>query len=1042
MTEIIHGIESLSRPREAGAGDGRRSAALVAVAWTLLLGTSFAINRYRHLDDAETQARLVASAYIDKDLAVRRWISGHGGVYVPPTERTPPNRWLEVPDRDVMTTDGKALTLVNPAYATRQMMEEFSEKHGIRGHLTALVLKNPNNAPDAWERQALERLARGETIVSETVERDGAQLLRQMRPVYMEKGCLRCHADMHIPLGGLRGGLSVAVPLQPYVALRQDALRSALGTHGLIWLVGLLGIGVTQRRNAERRLERARLARIGEREERRILEVLSMSERLEAMSERELVQVGLETAVRLTDSQVGYLHFVNDDQKTLELVAWSKETLEHYCKAAYDTHYPLDQAGVWADCARLREPVVHNDYPNLPARRGLPPGHAPLQRHMSVPVIESAKVRVITGVGNKAEAYDHNDVRLLQLLANDLWKLIQRKRADVELRASESLLKEAQRLAHMGSWSLNHQTGGMTWSDEMYAILELDPKTFVPTPEAVTAVVHPDDRALREALFAKAVAEHRDFDMTLRVLVGENRIKLLQLHGVTQYALDGKPQTTVGTAQDISEKQEVEVLRRSEANLSALFEHTDRQIWSIDTERRLVIGNSLFRADMEAMVGRPVVAGEIMPPAGLGAAEADEWLGYYRRGLQGESFGVETQRTAPGSPTRWIEYAFYPITDSGRVLGVTVFGRDLTERRRMEETQVQTLRQMSQVMRKLEVHHRKTLEINRLNDLLQSSRSEQEALDVIRLSLAGIFGEESGCLALVLGREDGRELERVAAWGDAMRVPAAFEVDDCWALRRGEVHEARHRGDLACAHFSAVPEHGYLCLPLVVRGDTLGLLHLAFPPGAADDAMAEVHDLAHAVGETIKLSLSNLRLRVALQEQATHDVLTGLFNRRYLDETLPRELHRVQRAGGELTLAMLDIDHFKHFNDEMGHEAGDLVLRGIGRILREHLRKSDVGCRYGGEELLVIMPDSSIEDAQSRLADICDLIRNMKIRYREDLLPSVTVSVGIAGTAEQTIHEAALLRAADDALYAAKAAGRDRIVVAPRSPAAHAGDPD
>ena len=1035
MTELIRGIGSLPEQRQRKHQGGRRTAVLAAVAWTLLIGASFVINRAQHIDDAETQARLVASAYIDKDLAVRRWIAGHGGVYVPPTSRTPPNPYLDVPNRDVKTVDGKALTLVNPAYATRQMMEEFSEQHGIRGHLTALVLKNPNNAPDAWEKEALNRLAGGDKAVGAVVDQDGRRVLRQMRPVYMEKGCLLCHDDMGIPLGGLRGGISVAVPLQPYLAMQQDALRSAVGTHALIWFVGLFGIAFTQQRNAERRQERARLENIAQREERRILEVLSMSERLEMLSERELIQLGLEVAVRLTDSRIGYFHFVNDDQNTLELVTWSKDTLEHYCKAAYDSHYPLDRAGVWADCARLREPVVHNDYPNLPARRGLPEGHAPLDRHMSVPVIESAKVRIITGVGNKAAPYDHNDVRLLQLLANDLWKLIQRKRADVGLRASERLLNEAQRLAHLGSWNLVHQSGDMTWSDEMYAIVELDPNGFRPTWENIAALIHPDDRALRETVFAKALAERRDFDMSLRVVVGDGKLKVLQLHGVTQYGSDGAPQQTVGTAQDITEQQEVELLRRSEANLSALFEHTDRQIWSVDNERRLVVGNSLFRADMEAMAGRLVATGETMPPTGLTAAAAEEWDEYYRRGLKGESFTVETQLTAPNDALRWVEYAFYPITDdNGRILGVTVFGRDLTERRRMEETQVQTLKQMSQVMRKLESHHRKTLQINRLNDLLQSSRSEQEALDVIRLSLAEIFTEEPGCLALVLERQ--RELERVAAWGEVTRVPAVFEVDDCWALRRGEAHEARRPGDLACAHFAAVPTDGYLCLPLVVRGDTLGLLHLAFPPGAGDDSLTDLRDLAHSVGETIKLSLSNLRLRVALQEQATHDVLTGLFNRRYLDETLPRELHRVQRAGGELTLAMLDIDHFKRFNDDMGHEAGDLVLRGIGRILRENLRKSDVGCRYGGEELLVIMPDSGVEDAKARLAEICELIRTMKIRYRDDVLPSVTVSVGIAGTAEQAAHEAVLLRAADDALYAAKAAGRDRIVVAPGAPEA------
>lgn len=1029
MTDIIQGIGALRDPGEAAGRNGYRASALAAVAWTLLVGVSFAINRHQHRNDAEADARLVAAAYLEKDLAVRRWITGHGGVYVTPTERTPPNPHLDVPDRDVTTDRGKPLTLMNPAYATRQLIEDFSAQHGIQGHLTALQLKNADNAPDAWEKAALIQLEAGETSVGEVVDRQGVPVLRLMRPVFMEAGCQKCHADMGIPLGGLRGGISTGVPLQPYLALQQDAIRSAVGTHSIIWLVGLAGIGFTQRRNAERREERARIERIAQREERRILEVLSLSARLDLLSERELIEIGVETAVRLTDSAIGYLHFVNDDQKTLDLAAWSKDTLAHYCKAAYDGHYPLDRAGVWADCARLREPVVHNDYPSLPARRGLPDGHAPLQRHMSVPVIEGGKVRLIAGVGNKTAAFDHNDVRLLQLLANDLWKLIQRKRSDTRLRASEQLLNETQRLARMGSWSLDHRTRGMTWSSEMYAIFEVEPAGFQPTADNLDAFVHPDDRALRDSLFAKSVAGQHDFDMTLRVLLAGDRTRILHLHGVTQYAPDGKPLHTVGTAQDISEKQEVEGLRRSEANLSALFEHTDRQIWSVDTERRLVIGNSLFLADMEAATGQRVATGEVMPPAGFAADAAGEWLEYYRRGLQGENFTVEMQIAAADAPIRWIEYAFFPITDdNGRTMGVTVFGRDLTERRRMEETQVQTLRQMSQVMRKLEAHHRKTLQVNRLNDLLQSSRSEQEALDVIRLSLTEIFAEQSGCLALVLDRA--RELECVAAWGADMHVPAAFEVDDCWALRRGEVHEAPRPGDLACAHFDRVPPHGYMCLPLTVRGDTLGLLHLALPPGVAADGLVEIRDLARSVVETIKLSLSNLRLRVALQEQATHDVLTGLFNRRYLDETLPRELHRVQRSGGQLALAMLDIDHFKRFNDEMGHEAGDLVLRGIGRILRENLRKSDIGCRYGGEELLVIMPDSSIEDAQARLTGICDMIRAMTIRYREGTLPNVTVSVGIAGSGDGQVGEGVLLRAADDALYAAKAAGRDRIVVA------------
>jgi diguanylate cyclase (GGDEF)-like protein len=280
----------------------------------------------------------------------------------------------------------------------------------------------------------------------------------------------------------------------------------------------------------------------------------------------------------------------------------------------------------------------------------------------------------------------------------------------------------------------------------------------------------------------------------------------------------------------------------------------------------------------------------------------------------------------------------------------------------------------------------------------------------------------------MLGAES-QELRRVSCWGVDPCIRKSFTVDDCWALRRGEAHEVLHTGELVCAHFDTPPANGYLCLPLVVRGETLGLLNLEYPPQASVELLLELKDTLHSVAETIKLALSNLRLRIALQEQATHDSLTGLYNRRYLDETLRRELHRLERHGGSLTVAMLDIDHFKRFNDNMGHEAGDLVLREIGKLLRENLRKSDVGCRYGGEELLLIFLDSSVDDARGRLADICEQIRSMQIPYRGGQLPQVTVSVGISATTLGHEEAVTLLRAADAALYQAKKSGRDRIVV-------------
>ena len=208
----------------------------------------------------------------------------------------------------------------------------------------------------------------------------------------------------------------------------------------------------------------------------------------------------------------------------------------------------------------------------------------------------------------------------------------------------------------------------------------------------------------------------------------------------------------------------------------------------------------------------------------------------------------------------------------------------------------------------------------------------------------------------------------------------------------------------------------------------MGLFHLDIARASGEARHDGQHHLAVAVGETIKLSLANLRLRKKLHEQATRDPLTGLFNRRYLEDTLPRELHRIMRKGAPLCVVMLDLDHFKKFNDMFGHDAGDLALRESSRMLQENLRKSDIACRYGGEEFLLVLPDSALEDAGQRLEQIRLRFQSMELRREGVLLATITFSAGIAGAPEHGSTPEELLRAADDALYAAKQAGRNRVV--------------
>ncbi|WP_420207908.1 diguanylate cyclase [Candidatus Electronema sp. JC] len=221
-------------------------------------------------------ARLEARANFNKDMALRAWAAKHGGVYVPAASDTPPNPYLaHLPERDVLTTSGKRLTLMNPAYMLRQVMNDFSGQYGIRGRITSLKPLNPVNAPDAWELRVLRQFEQGVTEVSEFAELDRQPYLRYMRAFRTQEDCLKCHRHQGYKQGDVRGGIGVSVPLQPYLDIRQHTERTLLASCGLLWLIGgagLLGMNrfvrrqILRQRDTEAALleQAAELARLNE----------------------------------------------------------------------------------------------------------------------------------------------------------------------------------------------------------------------------------------------------------------------------------------------------------------------------------------------------------------------------------------------------------------------------------------------------------------------------------------------------------------------------------------------------------------------------------------------------------------------------------------------------------------------------------------------------------------------------------------------------------------------------------------------------------
>jgi len=354
--------------------------------------------------------------------------------------------------------------------------------------------------------------------------------------------------------------------------------------------------------------------------------------------------------------------------------------------------------------------------------------------------------------------------------------------------------------------------------------------------------------------------------------------------------------------------------------------------------------------------------------------------------------------------------------------------RDITDRKIANDHLQKVNKELSDLVIELQNRDMEMKLINKMNDLLQSCKTLTEAYQVIGMSGEELFNGQKGGLAIL--HDSGQFLETTSFWGNEQILESVFALEDCWAMRRGQIHEvsAIHT-NMVCQHFTHPPSNRYLCLPMVVQGEILGLFYQETPSEFSLEQTLNWKQKVMTVAEGIKISLSNLRLRELMHLQANHDPLTGLFNRRYLDDTLPRELNHAIRKNSPISIAMLDIDHFKNFNDTFGHDAGDLILRELGHLFTENLRKSDIACRYGGEEFVIVLFDSTQDESLKRLETIRERINNLQIRYREQLLGRMTVSIGIAEATDNTMTADELVSAADKALYAAKKAGRDCIIV-------------
>ncbi len=358
--------------------------------------------------------------------------------------------------------------------------------------------------------------------------------------------------------------------------------------------------------------------------------------------------------------------------------------------------------------------------------------------------------------------------------------------------------------------------------------------------------------------------------------------------------------------------------------------------------------------------------------------------------------------------------------------------QDVTERVQAEVRLNNANQELAEKVQELE---QRTREIDLLSEMgrrLQSCKDAGEAFVEIGNVAEQLFPKWSGALCITSASRT--TVETVSDWGANAGGERVFAPDDCWALRQGQPQTYRRGGKTSpCRHIDPTCVTEALCVPFMAQNEALGVVILQMGEGQEQSELIQrasreaERQLASVLARHVALALGNLKLKETLKNQSICDPLTGLFNRRYMEESVEREFSRANRNKTSLAIIMMDLDHFKRFNDTFGHQAGDTILRTFGDLLKRNTRGQDIACRYGGEEFALVLTDSTLGGAMKRAEILRQQVKQMSVEYAGQLLGAVSISMGVAVFPDHGITMGDVLRAADQALYSAKREGRDRV---------------
>ena len=627
---------------------------VVAGMWTLVVAVSLISNLRQQRQETLEVAREAARTAYEKDVAYRRWNAQHGGVYVPITEETPSNPYLQAVANgpiDVLAfasngtedDDGLALTLVNPAYMTRQVHEISAEAYGVHGHITSLDPIRPANAPDPWEREALQAFEEDVTEVSEVREVAGGRVMRLMRPLITEDGCLTCHAEQGYEVGDVRGGISVSIPMAGLQTAAQKHVRVSRINHGALWVIGLAIIGgggyalqdsvktLQESEARHRSLIRAVEAAIVVHDaDGRVVTSNPAAQQILGLSAPQLAT---------TSARDEVWRFVQEDGTPLPVEA-----------------YPVNEVFATDDPVRDRVVGIQNGGDG----------------EVTWALVNAAPVR-------------GEDSEIVQVIVTFM-DITARQRAEASLARSEEQYALALRAANAGSWDWDIRTNELDWSEQIEPLFGYEKGQFSGTFDAFLQRVHPDDRQYVLDSVDACLEHDEDYAIEHRIVWPDGTVRWVSETGDVFRDEDGHPFRMLGVVQDITTRKraEREVVRQRD-----MLENTLESL----THPFFVVNVGDYTIEMANSAS--ISAGEL--PDGLtcyavthraqGPCRSEAHpCPLDRVRTSGEPAKVEHVHYAPDGSPRYVEVYGYPIFDEADdVVRMIEYTLDVTERRRAQK---------------------------------------------------------------------------------------------------------------------------------------------------------------------------------------------------------------------------------------------------------------------------------------------------------------------------------------------------------------------